>query len=497
MRSENVQIKKMLPEIFIVSIVGSIIFFSIVVGSGSLFSGYHFVDDHVTMDIYYSIQGKNIGEFFNLMIDGVKKDLSVRFRPNYFIELYIFTALFGIDFNLWMLFAAIEGVITFVILYFLSRNLGEDKTVSFLFAGLIILGPQFTPWFRPPNQENAGLMFLSITMLLITELVKSEVNPESLFYSKPYRVLCIIMGILTAFQKEAFLILLPSFLLFIAYYSVNINNTPIKKAIVKYLDIIVTYLLTLILGTAYILTCVGTDFSSYAGIDTKMEIGDIIWKTGSIIAHCRINYAAFFGFVLAVLCIKNKKENSIIAEIRKNIFIYLYAVYSIGVEIVLHIKSGMYERYYLPYVFVVMMFVVTYIIKELKQYKRIYYIYIAVLFILLLTEYLRSFNLSTRWAREGVKGEMILSAVSDELYRNEEAVMISGLPGGGEINLSVDVWERQFHKDYQFENNEEISQEMISSGNYDIILTATDKNYLDFSGYTVREFDNYMMAAKE
>ena len=143
------------------------LFFGLLMVAGTLIqaetitSGYHFLDDHELLRIEYSLEMDKVplGE---LVLAWMKNDLWWRFRPLYWVERVVGTAIMGSDMFYWNCYKAVMGVLTFHLLYMAARYLKAKWYTGVLFAGIIMMGAQFTPWYRSANQENTGLFLCYI-----------------------------------------------------------------------------------------------------------------------------------------------------------------------------------------------------------------------------------------------------------------------------------------------------------------------------------------------
>lgn len=93
----------------IIFLVILVFWFLIFITSGSLFSGYHFTDDHEIVAINFDVEIEKIN-IIELFIQWIKKDLiSGRLRPFYYIHRIIETRVFGLNFSLWSIYTGLLG----------------------------------------------------------------------------------------------------------------------------------------------------------------------------------------------------------------------------------------------------------------------------------------------------------------------------------------------------------------------------------------------------
>jgi hypothetical protein len=169
-KSEN----RSIVEILCVTALGIFIIFGILVAAGTLTSGYHFADDHevARMEYYLEVSHQSV---WNVMSQNIIGDMWRRFRPFYWVERTICAAIFGCNMLYWNIYTGIKGVLAFLFLYLIARNLENNPLCSILFSGIIIIGQQFTPFYRSANQENTGLLVCAFTLWIISRQYRKGV----------------------------------------------------------------------------------------------------------------------------------------------------------------------------------------------------------------------------------------------------------------------------------------------------------------------------------
>lgn len=138
--------------------VGTIIIGGILAIAGTIWSGYHFIDDHELLRIEY--EARNGNPLSNVLRGWLVGDMTWRYRPLYWIERVILGYLFGSNLTAWNIWTAVKGILAFALLYESARYLKFGRIVSTIFPMIIVLGAQFTPWYRSANQESTGILFL-------------------------------------------------------------------------------------------------------------------------------------------------------------------------------------------------------------------------------------------------------------------------------------------------------------------------------------------------
>ena len=130
------------------------------------------MDDHELIRIEYWLEhGSDLWE----LVWNFAGNLSSRYRPLYWVERVIGTAILGSDLYIWNVYKAVMGVLTFYMLYMTGYYLRQKWYINTLFAAVIMIGPQITPWYRSANQENTGLFLCAIVLYLIHDHPKSDI----------------------------------------------------------------------------------------------------------------------------------------------------------------------------------------------------------------------------------------------------------------------------------------------------------------------------------
>lgn len=175
----------------------------LLVVSGSAFSGFHLADDHEILTIHDDLLTHPPTKVF---VKWFWHDFDVmhRFRPFYFVQRILLTKLFGTNFTVWLFYTGILAVGTTFLLYYGSRLSGFSFRESFLFAMLVLLGPQAVVWWSLGPNENIAMLFLATSWVCMLLALR---KPR---YDAVFRCVMVISAILSALSKESFLLMLPA-----------------------------------------------------------------------------------------------------------------------------------------------------------------------------------------------------------------------------------------------------------------------------------------------
>lgn len=335
-------------EFLCVVFLGTIAFWGVLHWTGALYSGWHFVDDHelIRMSVAFQHYGQSVlGQIKAWMVN----DLHWRYRPMYWVERVICARLWGSDLLFWNYYTALKGVVTFVCLYYTARFLKYDRWISILFPCVILLGEQYTPWYRSANQESTGILFLSGTLCLIAAQAYYRK-----YKSVVYNALIVAGSILCGLTKESFTLFMPAFILlklWLEYWDVDEDGGKGRRFLTCLRQMAVPaalILLSMSFNIYMLLFRVGVDKVSYAGFQKGVSLGEYYRGIKISLNYNMRTYtvAGALILLLAIVCYKNLEKKSV----KKYLEWLLIGVFVMAVQLVAHAKSLMWQRYIIPYI---------------------------------------------------------------------------------------------------------------------------------------------------
>lgn len=401
-------------------------------------SGYHFVDDHEIYTI-----GKDFLEygFWGTMYKWLSSDLHIRFRFTYFLIRVTECYFFGDKFVLWHVFQTVAAATSLFLSYVFARRMKCEVWVSYIFAIIIFIGGgQSAVWWRLGPQENLGIILLMLTLLSLRSYV--EKNKTSNL------ILSIILTVLLGGIKEAFLLLLPLLPVLISYWTINQvgRNVSVRNICVelkkRWIYSVMTYLVFLI-DMAIIILYVGTNKIGYSGIDTSYRLRDYVKGIFGIVdgrlgLYIKITVIGIIFLFIPILIIYIKEKHKIFKFLIPMIFPVLAFGYFLGVQMILHAKSGMYERYLLPatVAFAYFWLIDTYhFFKSEKQFWGGYYMFTIFMALALITG-VNDEERACIYAEDGKNTTAMLSHVAE--YADENPNVVVGI--GYEEDFSASVY---------------------------------------------------------
>ena len=340
-------IKKLSKEQIILIVVVLFIFPAILLTTGTISSGWHFTDDHETVMLVEQKIESGV-PFWQAFWRAYLIDITHRWRPAYWFLRVLGAYVFGANYVMHNLFLCVVGMITYLLLYGTARNFMCSPAFAHLFAGIAVLGRQYEIWFRIANQENAGLFFLSICLWIISKQYK-----DNLFSRKKYDVLLLASAIICSLIKESFFLLLPGIVLFrLALEGITIEGRWKKwiLLLIRRCLFWIPALLAFAWSAYMIVFYVGTAPIDYAGVDLDEGWQQTLWNI------MRMRGESLEDFVdITILCTLFLLGGVVLSVIKRRKISALYVLcgflgaYIVIGQIVLYAKSGMWDRYLVPF----------------------------------------------------------------------------------------------------------------------------------------------------
>lgn len=206
---ENIGKKR---EFLIVFLFSVLMVFGVLLGMGTLTSGYHLVDDHEFLEWIYQMrcQGINV---WTIIIRELREDFTWRYEPAYYATRVLSTWLFGIDLMGYSLIKATEIAVSCIFLYYCGKRMGASKIYAFLFATLSLVGYQSAVWWKLGPQESQCTVFFAMGFYCMLRYLENE--------KKSWAVGSIALFFVMCNFKESFILLVPFFMLYVLYYDLQ------------------------------------------------------------------------------------------------------------------------------------------------------------------------------------------------------------------------------------------------------------------------------------
>lgn len=381
--------------------------------TGTLTSGYHFTDDHKMIDIENSLTDSTL---IHTVIDYVKDDLNIRFRPGYYLYYILMVKIFSLNFFSLSIFVGVLALFSFSFFYFGARRLGYSITQSFLFVLLMFVGSQASIWWRLGTNETIGIFFLGLSFLFMTKCL-------DLKYYRINNILFIIFLIITSLCKESFIIVIPAFIIYKIWNEKVFFNIKIRESIINnWLSILPAIIVFIELWI--IKFVIGTNQIGYAGLTSSFAefingIKNIILNPASLLVWIKLLMLLIPIYLVSFLFIKENKKTLLLQSLKTLSVCFCFAMLIILPSIIMHAKSGMVERYLLPATFGLAFLVISIIQNTQQKFFKLIIIFITCIFVIL------SFNIAKT------------NAVTFTIYGRQASLFLSQVRNNSEPQSNI------------------------------------------------------------
>lgn len=462
---------------------------------GTLFSGYHLVDDQNYININKGLMVNGLKE---QLLRSVRGDFHLRFRPLWSFTRVLDTYFFMDSYGILSLKNVVVITTSSSLFFYYARRRGVSRAYASLFGFFTFLGNQAAVLWRLGPQEPVGLLLFSIALVATDLLIKKKSFIRSSFF--------VLILILLTLQKEAFLACMPGFylLLFSSFLKERKEEkvsffSLCGKFILKYKIEILLCTVVLAAEAYFITTKVGLNSIEYAGF--SVEDGLFYYLEGilRIMQGPFLPYLLFlFTFFLFFQQIWKKEDFHV-----GNLIEILFPVYIILIQLVIHAKSGMWERYLIPAVIGVAYIAIILGHKYFHKNKRLYFVYLQLLLIFLLN---RGWNLPAQAKDFTLQAENFQELVSDVLTNisTDDNILLCSDPENQEIDYSFSLYLDYYHGYGNFSYLSEYENEIEAIKEADLLfgLPGTVQTKIALEGvnkedYRVHQTTHYEIGVKE
>lgn len=437
-----------------VSVIGGILFLT-----GTITSGFHFLDDHEVVRFSYriSVKGKSIWEILSKQI---QTDFKWRYRPVYWIERIGLSAVFGSNMLYWNVYTCVKGIFTFVLLCFFAYYLRCDKVLCLLFPCVVMLGAQFTPWYRSANQENSGLLLCAVALFLI-----AWQNYHGKYKSKCLDLCICITVILCGMVKESFTLFCPLFLWLKFWLQAETfrqdvaNQGRDDSADIKFKEpateksgektifstckacfwqgslFYIPTIISLLINVGVILFYVKTDQVSYAGFEKTTALTVYLKGILNSLFSYTMWYTVFGIFVACLMLWCARKQSK--EKRNKGVVFATGILMVLAVQLVAHAKSMMWERYIIPYILGWAILFILFGHRVIAKGRGFKAFFCAAVIVLILVGTKQSITMAKAYAYDG---KMISSYFATILEQTKEDDFILTAFTDRELNLSTETY---------------------------------------------------------
>jgi hypothetical protein len=432
-----------------------IFWFAILILCGTLFSGYHFMDDHGILRESKEVANSNLQKEVKIF----KKNLldpKMRFRPFYWAHRRLMLAVMGTDFTTMSIYIGFLAVFTSFFLFLFMKKTGFPAVESILFVGLTLLGEQAAIWWRLGNNETLGMLMLSIALLFMALSVNTFQERKKILYE----FLFALFAILASWSKESFILIIPALVFWKIWLTRQKKQEPgpqdptnskqtakgtwrdaVKENLIPGIPLLLVCLIELI----HVIKNVGTTKIVYAGYE-GFQLTNFI-KTGLQ------GFMAVHGWVillLLLLCLRRPGALFIKTAPgpRKNFSLtqVFWAVVLGSLifipQIVLYMKSGMMDRYLLPGVmgFTFLMVVLLRYIREAGSKKAVVIIAVLLLAVISLQQLRVTRYTAIGFANEGKQINAWLQSIEQNTNEQDKILVVTHMRRYYEGSISLKIY---------------------------------------------------------
>ncbi len=403
--------------------------FGVLVLTGTPVSGFHLVDDWEYAQ-YVDRMSPGRSRFWDCMRETVACDLTMRFRPFYYICRVCAAAIFGIDLTAMSVIKGAEIAAASVGLYYCARHMRCSVVRSAVFSLTVMMGYQSAVWWKLGPQESFGMtLFAGGFYLMLTWL-------ES---GKRWRAVCSVgLFFLMSVYKETFLLLFPFLMLYVVYERMRgkkITAFALWEAVRENGAYLLAVGLIFAAELFLLVFVIGTNNYSYVGLDSHMtyEQYKAVWQTA---LGKDLKWYFRFGVVLFMILLTYWER------LKKLGWEMALALSVVLPQIVAYSKPGIGERYILPAVFGFAFFFVIkgFPITGCGGRRRAVY---ALCLLLMLAAHARVTLREARYfAYRGNSVQSMLETVLDYTEKYEDAKVLSCFSPNLEGNKTMYYWLR-------------------------------------------------------
>ena len=434
--NEKIENISKMQEIVLVVFLSALMVFGIIVGMGTITSGYHLVDDHEFLRWIYQMQnqGKSVWE---LIAKQLRQDFTWRYEPAYYATRILSTRLFGINLIGYSLVKAVEITLSCIFLYYCGRQMGAAKVYSFLFAALSLVGYQSAVWWKLGPQESQCTMFFAMGFYCMLRFLDNN--------RKCWALLSIALFFVMSNFKESFILLIPFLMMYVLYSELEKDETRLTwSKIWKCICHQFWYLLTLgfiFLALVFIIVVfVGVNDYDMVGLDASVSLKVYVEALQGSFAN-DLKWYKRFGILLVLILLTYWED---LKKLWKEI---LLIVVFLLPQLIIFGQTGIAERYILPSSIAFSLFFVIMVSKRniLSGKRKILY---QLCIILLLMAHGRVTLREADYFR--YRGESVTTMLETvlEISKETEIKVLSCLRPNEEGNLTMNFW----MADYGFDN---------------------------------------------
>lgn len=437
-------------EFIIVLLFFALLVFGVVLGIGTLTSGYHLVDDHEILKWSWQmeLEGKSI---WNVLQDVLKRDMANRYRPAHVITRVFETKLFGINLTLFSLVKAVELWISCIFLYYIACRMNVKKIYAVAFVLVSLLGYQSATWWRLGTHEVQCILLFSVGFYCTQRWLTERKSTWAIISFLAYILMCNF--------KESFIVVMPFVMLYVLYVELrDIDKIKLENVISSVKNNLV-YLC--ILGIIFIIPVlvvvffIGANEYDMVGLDTAVPFADYIAGIGNSLQE-DLKWYKRFGILFGLILLTYWDE---LKKLWKEMLLTAVLIFP---QLILYGRTGLNERYMLPSTIGFSFFFICVIMKWKPLRAKRKLVYVCGILLLLAAHGRVALREADYFRYRGESITTMLEAVTE--MSQGEAKILSCFNPNREGNLTIHYWMRnqEMNNVYYWFEEEQIINEHYS-----------------------------------
>lgn len=316
----------------------AVLVFGVVIVTGTLTSGFHLVDDWEFAK-YVDRMTLDHLSLWECLKEAVGFDLTLRFRPLYYINRVFMAYVFGINLTAMSVMKAAEIVAALAALYYCARLMKCNMVHAALFSMTVMVGYQSAVWWKLGPQESFDIMMFAMGFFFLLKWLITN--------KRGYAFASFGALFLMSIYKEPFILLLPFVGLFVLYTEMRGRKVTIAnlwEAVRRRLPYLLAIGILFAAEMFLIVFVIGTNNYSYVGLDESITMDQYV-QTWSNAARENLKWYVRFGILMALILLTYWEH------LKKLGWELLLAAAVIVPQCVTYSKTALEERYILPCVF--------------------------------------------------------------------------------------------------------------------------------------------------
>ncbi len=322
-------------EAALVWVLSAALVFGAVMVTGTLTSGFHLVDDWEFAKYVDWMTLENYS-LWDCLREAVGFDITIRFRPLYYINRVLMAYVFGINLTAMSVVKAAEIVAALVALYYCARQMKCNMVYAALFSLTVMVGYQSPVWWKLGPQESYDIMMFAVGFFFLLKWLSAG--------KRRYAFVSLGAFFLMSVYKEPFILLLPFVGLYVLYDGMKGKRVTIPQlweTIRQRLPYLLTIGIIFAVEMFLILFVIGTNNYSYVGLDKGVTFDQYV-QVWSKAAGSELKWYVRFGVLLGLILLTYWEHA------KKLGWEILLAAAIILPQCVTYSKTALEERYILP-----------------------------------------------------------------------------------------------------------------------------------------------------